>query len=64
MAVGAEGPDLRMSEMADLLRYSRTTISRVYKEWYEKEKKCSEQRFFGQKWLVDGRGQRRIAILV
>uniref|UniRef100_A0AAY3ZW74 Uncharacterized protein n=1 Tax=Denticeps clupeoides TaxID=299321 RepID=A0AAY3ZW74_9TELE len=59
--VGARQAGLSISETADLLRLSRTTISRVYREWYEKGKTSSERQFCGQKCLVDARGQRRMA---
>jgi len=47
---------LSISETADL----RTTISRIYRKWSEKEEISSERQFCGGKCLVDARGQRRI----
>ncbi len=49
---------------ADLLGFSRTPISWVYREWSEKEKISSELQLCGQKCLVDVRGQRRMGRLV
>ncbi len=43
MFVGARRAGLSISKTTDLLGFSRTTISRVYREWLEKEKIFNEQ---------------------
>ncbi len=64
MVVGVRRAGLSISKTADQLGLSRTTISRVYREWSEKEKISSERQLCGRKCLVDVRGQRRMDRLV
>ncbi len=47
MVVGARRTGLCNSITADLLRFSRITISRIYREWSEKEKISSERQLCG-----------------
>ncbi len=64
MVVGARRDGLSISKTDDLLESSRATISRVHREWYEKEKISSEQQLCGRKCLVEVRGQMRMGRLV
>jgi len=43
-----DGLGLSISETTDLLRFSNTTTSRVYREWSEKEKISSQRQVRGE----------------
>ena len=61
MIVGARQGGLRT---ADLLGFSCKIVYRVFREWGEKQKTCSEQQFCRQKCIDNERDQRRRARLV
>ncbi|KAJ0000987.1 hypothetical protein NQD34_006007 [Periophthalmus magnuspinnatus] len=64
LVVGARRAGLSVSEAASLLGYSRTTVSRVFREWSEKRVVSSARQSCGRKCLVDDRGQRKLDRLI
>ncbi len=64
MVVGTRRAGLSISKTADLLGFSLTTISRVYRECPKKRKYPNDWQLCGRKCLVDVRGQRRMGRLV
>ncbi|KAK6324712.1 hypothetical protein J4Q44_G00040540 [Coregonus suidteri] len=64
MIVGARRAGSSISETAALLSFSRTTVSRVYREWCDNQKTSSQRQSCGRKQLVDERGRMRMERIV
>lgn len=62
--VGARRAGLSVSAAASLLGFSRTTVSRVFREWSQRRAVSSSRQSCGRKCLVDDRGQRRLDRLI
>ncbi|KAF7646836.1 hypothetical protein LDENG_00181680 [Lucifuga dentata] len=64
MIVGARRAGCSISETVSLFGLSKTTVSRVYREWCEKQKTSSHRWSCGRKRLVDEKGERRMERVV
>ena len=64
IVVGARLGGLTFSETADILGFSRRTVTRVCRKWCGKQKTFSEKQFCVQKRFVNERGQRGRARLL
>lgn len=64
MIVGARRAGCSISETVNLLGFSKTAVSRVYREWCEKQKTSSHRGSCGRKRLVDDSGEKRMERVV
>uniref|UniRef100_A0A3Q0R331 Transposase Tc1-like domain-containing protein n=1 Tax=Amphilophus citrinellus TaxID=61819 RepID=A0A3Q0R331_AMPCI len=62
--VGARNAGCSLSQTAKLLGCSRTAVSRVYREWWHKQKTSSDRGASGRKRLVDEDGEKRLERMV
>lgn len=64
MIVGARSAGCSISETVTRLGFSKTAVSRVYREWCDKQKTTSDRGSCGRKRLVDDNGERRMERVV
>lgn len=64
MIVGARSAGCSISETVSRLSFSKTAVSRVYREWCEKQKTSSHRGSCGRKRLVDEHGEKKIERMV
>lgn len=64
MIVGARRAGCSISETVNRLGFSKTAVSRVYREWCEKQKTSSQRGSCGRKRLVDDSGERTMERVV
>uniref|UniRef100_A0AAQ5X1D5 Transposase Tc1-like domain-containing protein n=1 Tax=Amphiprion ocellaris TaxID=80972 RepID=A0AAQ5X1D5_AMPOC len=64
MIVGARSAGCSISQTVNLLGFSKTAVSRVYREWCERQKTSSHRGSCGRKRLVDESGERRMERMV
>lgn len=64
MIVGTRIAGCSISETVNRLGFSRTAVSRVYREWCEKQKTSSHRGSGGRKRLVDDSGEKRMERVV
>lgn len=64
MIVGARRAGCSISETVSRLGFSKTSVSRVYREWCQEHKTSSQRGSCGRKRLVDDSGERMMESVV
>ncbi|XP_047461875.1 uncharacterized protein LOC125020531 [Mugil cephalus] len=60
MIVGARSAGCSISQTVNMLGFSKTAVSRVFREWCEKQKTSSRRELSGRKRLVDEAGEKML----